>query len=157
MSNDTMTFEQALEERGTLVYKNVGVSMMPLLRQGKDLMVIRKKDPDARCRRYDAVLYKRKNGQYVLHRVLKVRKDDYGICGDNCTDVEYGITDDQILGVMTEVVRGGKKQRVIRKDDLLYRAYVHIWCDFFPVRRMLLKCRRFAGRMLRKIKRRAEK
>ncbi len=148
-----MTFEQVLAQQGTLVYKNVGVSMMPLLRQGKDLMVIRKKDPAVRCRRYDAVLYKRKNGQYVLHRVLKVRKDDYGICGDNCVDVEYGVKDDQILGVMTEVVRGGKKQRVIREQDFLYRVYVHLWCDFFPVRKVLLKARRLMGRVLRKVKR----
>ena len=152
-----MTFEQVLAEQGTLVYKNVGVSMMPLLRQGKDLMVIRKKEPDVRCRRYDAVLYKRKNGQYVLHRVLRVRKEDYGICGDNCTEVEYGITDEMILGVMTEVMRGGKKQRVIREGDLLYRVYVHLWCDLFPVRRFLLRCRRFAGRMLRGVKRRVVK
>ena len=152
MSNIKHTrLEEELAQKGTLVYPNVGVSMRPLLRQGKDLMVIRQKHPQERCRKYDAVLFKRANGQYVLHRVLKVRKDDYVICGDNCIGKEYGITDEQILGVMTQVVRGGRKQRIIEENDYLYRCYVHLWCDFFPLRALLLRCRRLAGKAVRKI------
>ena len=142
MSNVKHTsLEAELAQNGMLVYANVGVSMRPLLRQGKDLMVIRKKLPQERCKKYGAVLFKRANGQYVLHRVLQVRAQDYVICGDNCIGREYGITDEQILGVMTQVVRGGRKQRVIKDTDFLYRCYVHLWCDFYPVRALLLRCR----------------
>ena len=35
-------FENEIESKGYIVYTNVGDSMMPLLRQNKDLMVIRK-------------------------------------------------------------------------------------------------------------------
>ena len=35
-----MTFEEVLEREGRLVYTNVGISMLPLLRQGKDLFVV---------------------------------------------------------------------------------------------------------------------
>lgn len=104
------TFEEEIRQNGYLVYTNVGVSMMPLLRQNRDLIVIEQKE--GRCARYDAVLYKRKTGQYVLHRILKVREKDYVICGDNCWRREYGITDEQILGVLTAVVRDGRKMPV---------------------------------------------
>ena len=36
----TKTIAEFLEENGKLTYTNVGVSMMPLLRQGKDLFTI---------------------------------------------------------------------------------------------------------------------
>ena len=129
-----VTFEEVLEKNGVLVYTNGGSSMMPLLRQRRDIIEIRKKDPATRCKRYDAVLYKCGN-KYILHRVLKVRPRDYVICGDHNIRREYGITDDHILGVMTRVVRNGKP---IYPTDWRYRLYVHLWCDFFPVRASIL-------------------
>ncbi len=126
------SFEEELERSGNLVFTNKGRSMMPLLRQDRDLMVIEKKGPE-RCRKYDAVLYKR-GGQYVLHRILKVRERDYYIIGDNCRKGEY-VRDEQILGVLTQVVRDGK---TIRPEDPAYRLYVHLWCDLLPLRQGLL-------------------
>ncbi|MBR4460670.1 MAG: hypothetical protein IKS26_04100, partial [Paludibacteraceae bacterium] len=60
------TFEDILDCEGRLVYTNVGTSMMPLLRQRHDLMVIEKKGPE-RLHWLDVPLFKRDNGQYVLH------------------------------------------------------------------------------------------
>jgi hypothetical protein len=108
--------------------------MLPLIRQGRDLMVIRK--PSGRLRKYDVPLYRRDNGQYVLHRVLKVREEDYVICGDNCIRLETGITDRQILGVLTAVVRDGKELPV---TDWRCRLYVLLWCGLFPLRVFALK------------------
>ena len=53
-----MTFEEVLEREGRLVYTNVGISMLPLLRQGKDLFVVEKRGPE-RLRAGDVVLYRR--------------------------------------------------------------------------------------------------
>ena len=77
---NTSTFEEELERNGILIYTNRGDSMMPLLRENRDLIHIRR--VNGRCRKYDVPLYKRDSGQYVLHRILKVRKNDYVICGD---------------------------------------------------------------------------
>ena len=97
-----ITFEELLEQKGYIVYTNVGRSMMPLLRQRRDIIEIRKKGPE-RCKKYDVVLYKR-DGRYILHRILEVLPDGkYIIAGDNNTFLEKDITDDQILGVMTRV------------------------------------------------------
>lgn len=144
------TFEELLQRDGYLVYTNVGTSMLPLLRQRKDLIEIRKKDPDKRCRKYEAVLYKR-GQKYILHRILKVRPRDYVIVGDHCIWPEYGITDNQILGVMTRVIRDGKP---INCTDWKYRLYVHLWCDFYPVRAAILYMKmlsRGAARRIRKV------
>ena len=66
--------------------------MLPLIRQGKDLLLIARK-PEGRLSKYDVPLYRRDSGQYVLHRILKVRENDYVICGDNRWHRETGITD----------------------------------------------------------------
>jgi signal peptidase I len=71
-------FEDVIERDGKLVYTNVGDSMRPLIRQGKDLIIIEKQQ--GRLKKYDVPLYKRDSGQYVLHRILKVRENDYVIC-----------------------------------------------------------------------------
>ena len=131
-------FEDVIERNGRLVYTNVGDSMRPLIRQDRDILVIEK--PKGRLKKYDVPLYKRDSGQYVLHRVLKVRPDDYVICGDNRYSKEYGISDRHIIGVLTAVVRDGKEMPI---TDLRYRLYVHLWCDFFPIRAVILKTRRF--------------
>ena len=142
------TFEQEIEESGRLIYTNVGDSMMPLLRQHRDLMIISRK-PEGRLKRYDIPLYKRDSGQYVLHRILRVRKDGYVICGDNRCKLEYDITDRHIIGVLTGVVRDGKE---ISVKDWKFRLYSHIWCDFFPIRVLLLKTRWKLSALKRKLR-----
>ncbi len=140
------SIEEELEQHGTLVLPNKGTSMMPLLRENRDLMVIEKKGPE-RCRKYDAVLFKR-SGQYVLHRILEVRDQDYYIVGDNCRKGDY-VRDEQILGVLTQVVRDGK---TINRDDPAYQLYVHLWCDAFPLRVGILSLRRGIMRTGSKVK-----
>ena len=131
-------FEDVIERDGRLVYTNVGDSMSPLIRQDRDILIIEK--PHGRLKKYDAALYKRDSGQYVLHRVLKVRPDDYVICGDNRYTKEYGIRDRHIIGVLTALVRDGKE---ISVTDWRYKAYVHLWCDLFPIRVAFFKARHF--------------
>lgn len=142
------TYEDILNSKGRLIYTNVGTSMLPLLRQKRDLMIIDRKSV-GRCKKYDAVLYKRTNGQYVLHRILKVRKNDYIICGDNCYHKEYGITDNQILGVLTAVVRDGK---TVYTNNPGYLLYVHLWCDFFCIRACILALKQLFRPFIAKLK-----
>lgn len=136
--------EDEIRKHGSGVFVNVGDSMMPLLRERADLIHIER--CTGRLKKYDVPLYKRDNGQYVLHRILKVREQDYVICGDNRYRKEYGITDRHIIGVMTGVTRDGKWLSV---QDGRYRLYVHLWCDFFVVRAGILRIRAFAKRLRR--------
>lgn len=142
------TFEEQLTKNGKLIYTNKGDSMMPLIKQDRDLLII--KSVHGRLKKYDVPLYKRDSGQYVLHRILKVRKNDYVICGDNRWVKEYGITDKHIIGVLTAVVRNGK---VISVNDWKYKLYVHLWCDLFPIRAFIVHVISKLKQMKRKIKR----
>lgn len=147
------SIEDVLNQQGTLVHTNVGRSMLPLLRQGRDLMVIQKKGSQ-RCQKYDAVLYKRpSDNHYILHRILEVRENDYVLAGDNNTFKEYGITDAHILGILTAVIRDGKE---IPVTDPKYLRYVHLWCDHCEVRMAMLRLLHFPqtlrGRLSRNLK-----
>lgn len=142
------SFEQELSVHGSLVYKCKGSSMLPLLREDRDLAVIERKG-EGRCAKYDVVLYRRADGTYVLHRILKVCADGYILCGDRCFEKEPGITDSQILGVMIAVLRDGKKHSV---HSGLYWLYKHLWCDLFVVRAGILKSGAWIHRILRSVK-----
>ena len=139
------TYEEELNRKGKFTYTCSGVSMLPLLRQHKDLFTIEKKQ--GRCEKYDVVLYKRPPKSFVLHRVVEVRERDYVILGDNCLNKEYGIRDEDILGVMTSFVRNGKEYPVSHKG---YRMYAVVWCFLYPLRRVLMKCKIKCRGILRK-------
>ncbi len=140
-----ISYEEYLEKNGSLTYSNVGVSMMPLLREGKDLFKVRKKDK-RRCRRGDVVLYRRPPDKYVLHRVIEVRPKDYVILGDNCVKKEYGIKDSDIIGVMTGFVRNGKEHTV---KELSYHIYTDYILHTIPIR---IFCKKVIWKIKRMIK-----
>lgn len=142
MMERQLSYEEVLESEGRLVAVNKGKSMLPLLRENRDVMVIDKKT-EQRCKRLDAVLYK-SGGRYVLHRVIRVRDDDYVIVGDNCRRLEYGITDDDVLGVLTAVIRNGRRE--VSMDSPVCRFYAHLWCDLFPIRAAIIFLRECAVR-----------
>lgn len=133
------TFEEELKEKGVLVYTNVGTSMRPLIRQGKDVMIIKSFDNCCKLKKMDVPLYKRENGQYVLHRIIKVTKDGYVIRGDNTYSNEYGVTDSQILGVLSGVIRNGKE---ISVNSLGYRVYSYFWLYTYYIRKVVVWMKR---------------
>ena len=131
---------------GRILRTNKGVSMMPLIRENRDVMIIEK--VEGRLKKYDAPLYKR-GDEYVLHRIVKVRADSYDIIGDNCINVERGITDEQIIGVLSGVIRDGK---TISADSFKYKLYCHLWCDLLFIRIGILKLVNIFRVIKRKIK-----
>ena len=115
-----MNYEQYLDEFGELTYRFRGTSMLPFLKENRDLFTVRKKNPGERFKVGDVVLYRR-GDSYVLHRILKVLPDGgYVILGDNCVNREYGTRDEDILGVMTGFQRKGRNYTV---QNLRYRLY----------------------------------
>lgn len=153
-----MTFEEELASTGRLVYTNKGTSMMPLLRQGRDVMVIEACQA-SQVRKLDAVLFVRTGGEaeqrgrkdYVLHRVLRVNPDGtFWILGDNCLKGET-VPGDRIIGRLTAVIRGG---RTLSVTDPVYRCYLQLWCRPYRLRILLLRGRNFLRRCLSHAKRR---
>lgn len=125
---------------------------MPLIKQGRDIIVIERK-PEGRLKRLDIPLYRRDTdppGKYVLHRILWVRKNDYLISGDNRRNLERGITDRHIIGVLKAMVRDGKE--IDLKNNWKYKLYSHIWCDLYPIRYCIFFVRDGVRKMLRIVK-----
>ena len=139
------TYEEELNRTGKFTYTCSGVSMLPLLHQHKDLFTIEKKQ--GRCNKYDVVLYKRPPKSFVLHRVVEVREKDYVILGDNCLNKEYGITEEDILGVMTSFVRNGKEYSANHKG---YQMYAKVWYFLYPLRKTWKKCKYQCRKFLKK-------
>ena len=111
-----------------------GVSMLPMLRQGIDSVVI--SPLPEKLKKYDLPLYQRSNGQYVLHRIVKVG-DTYTCIGDNQFVLEKGLTHEQMIGVVTRFYRGKK---MITVDNMRYRAYCRYWHYTRKIRKLWRRC-----------------
>ena len=110
-----------------------GMSMYPLLRDCTDNVII---DKCELCKKYDVVLYRRPNGRYVFHRILKVKGDSLVIAGDNETVKEYGISTDCCIGKMVAFERFDKMNST---RTWWYVVYSRLWVWFFPLRRPMGK------------------
>ena len=141
---ETRDFAAVLADEGMLVTTTMGVSMRPMLREGRDVIVVRPLPRGERLRVGDVPLY-RVGDRYVLHRVIGVHDGWYAIRGDNCVTVER-VTDEQVLGRLEEWYRG---ERHGSPDDLLYRCYWRLWVGSWPVRRIARRIRALAGRVRR--------
>lgn len=128
MTNDTLDIKTAIEKHGRYVGTTVGVSMRPMIKSGKDIVVIAaKKD---RLGVYDVALYKRGN-ENVLHRVLEVKENGYVTRGDNCIRNEF-VPEENVIGVL-ETCFKGKKQ--IDLNGKKYLRYVKRRLRTYPVRK----------------------
>ena len=98
---------EVLSKGGTFTFIPRGTSMLPLIREGLDSVIL-----SPLCEKIypgDIILYKRDNGQFVLHRVMKVKKDSFTMCGDNQVVFEHGIRRHNMIAVVTGILRDGEE------------------------------------------------
>ena len=119
---------ESLANEGTVHFSPKGTSMLPMLRQGIDSVVL--SPLPAKLKKYDIPLYKRDNGQFVLHRIVKV-DENYTCVGDNQFCLEKGIRHDQMIAVVTEFYR---ENRRISVNSLSYKVYCRLWHFSRPLR-----------------------
>ena len=139
----SVTFEEILARDGKLVYKTRGVSMEPMLRQNRDLVVIC--PAPSRLKKFDVALYRR-GKDCILHRVVRVKDGYYLIRGDNTFSLEK-VSDGSVIGVLTGFNRKGKDHDITEPG---YRFYVRFWNAVYPVRYLLVRARRLAARLAHK-------
>ncbi|MBQ6375184.1 MAG: S24/S26 family peptidase [Clostridia bacterium] len=137
-------FEDILARDGRLVYKTRGVSMEPMLRQDRDLVVI--EPANGRLKPMDVAFYRR-GSSYVLHRVIEVVDDGYLIRGDNTYKLER-VRDADVIGVLTGFTRKG---RHCATNDRAYLRYARFWNAVYPLRALMARARRSAVRAARKL------
>lgn len=119
---------ERLDAGQTVRFSPMGISMLPMLRQGVDSVVL--SPIPEKLRKYDLPLYQRADGRYILHRVVDVG-ETYTCIGDNQFDYEHGVAHTQMLALVTAFYRGERKWDV---NSPLYRMYCRFWHWSRPLR-----------------------
>ena len=135
-----------LEQGGQAELVVTGSSMHPLFRSRRDKVVLTPRAP----KKPDIILYRRDNGTYILHRIVRVKDGIFMVTGDNQWRLEE-VRPDQVLAAVDGWYKKGKYRT---PKNLWYKLYVCFWVGCLPLRRPILALRRKAGRLARKIKRR---
>ena len=137
-------FEEVLEKDGELFFTNVGYSMYPLIRQREDILHIIKTDD---YKKGDIILFKSNADHYVLHRILKIKKDKIVTAGDYNYFKDQPITPNQVLGKLVTIKKKDGKEIDLSKDK---KARKFFYTNFFHIKAFFQMVGKFLH--LRKVK-----
>lgn len=132
---ERMDIEELLNEGKIIQIQPQGYSMYPLLFPGRDVVQIEKTDI-TKVKRGDVLLYRRKEGILVLHRVYRRQKDGLYMVGDNQTEIEGPLALSQVRGKMIAVQRNGKS---FSTANPFYVIFSRIWLILRPFRPVISK------------------
>ena len=131
-------FEEVLEKDGELFFTNVGYSMYPLIKEREDILHIVTSNTYLKG---DIILFKSKEEHYVLHRILKIKKDKIITAGDYNYFKDQPITQEQILGKLIDIKKKDGKAIDLSKDKktrkFWYTNFFHIKAFFQKVGKVL--------------------
>ena len=131
-------FEEVLEKDNELFFTNVGYSMYPLIRQREDILHIVKTND---YKRGDIILYKSDVDHYVLHRILKIKKDKITCAGDYNYFKDKPIDRAQVLGLLISIKKKDGKIIDLAKDKkarkFWYTNFFHIKAFFQIIGKIL--------------------
>lgn len=132
------------------VFTVTGMSMWPFLCHGRDQVVVEACKPEG-IRVGDVVLLQTYLGNYLLHRVTKIKGDCFETTGDgNCFRDGYF----PFSAVRARVVRMIRKGRNINCDSVYWKLVFFFWRQMFPVRKQLLGALRWISSFFHKRKKR---
>lgn len=146
LGQEKQKIEDVLLTSGKYVGPTSGVSMLPMLKDRRDTIVVLPKTE--RLKPLDVALYKR-GDLYVLHRVLSVTPNGYIIRGDNCYSDE-NVPENAVIGVLSEFFR---KDKHYYCTDEKYLKYVKKRLKTYKPRRFFVllkaKCKSSVKKILR--------
>lgn len=130
--NEKLKIEEVLAKEGKYIGPTVGVSMLPMLKDRRDSIVVRPKTE--RLKPLDVALYHRGDA-YVLHRVITPIDGGYLIRGDNTYSDEI-IPEEDVFGVLTEFFR---KNKHVYCTDKKYLRYAKRRVKTYKIRRFFVR------------------
>lgn|SRR5690554_70027 len=134
--DNSQIFEFIIEELNTkdvsLTVK--GHSMWPFLKSNKTKITLTKSHS---YKKLDIVLFKY-NNKYILHRIIKIKNNNYIIQGDGLISKEV-VSKESIYAKVSSYTLKNKTTYTTNK---LYLFKVRLWRLLRPIRRVLLKFRR---------------
>ena len=127
--------ETEIAEGRSVRFRLKGVSMFPLIRNGKDEVVLRPCSAEE-LRPMDVVLFKYK-GTHLLHRIIHRDGDRLLIQGDGSFVAQEQCTTDTVIGKVRAIVRPSGK--VISVESWRWRFPSWIWRNLGVLRNPLLR------------------
>lgn len=116
--------ESRIKEGESMSFSPAGRSMLPTIRDRLDTVTI---SPAVNLKKYDIILFRRKNNKIVLHRIVKViNSSEYMLCGDSQFMLEYPVNRSQVIGVVSSFTRKGRLVDC-QNPSAAYKIYMHIW------------------------------
>ena len=129
--------EELFRAGGTVTLTVTGSSMGPFWAGGRDRVTL--SAVTGRLKKNDLPLYRRPDGAFVLHRVVRVERDgSYRMCGDRQWQPELGVRQEQLIAVASAYVRKG---RTLTNRNIFYRLYRAAWTWLLPWRPRLFRWR----------------
>ena len=129
--------KEMVEDGHEVVITVAGWSMTPFLRHQRDRVLLKK--PLRPLKADDIVFYQRKSGQFVLHRIYKVKPDGYYMMGDHQLAWEGPIESDAVFAIVAEVERNG---RWISTEARSWKFVSFLWRIFYPLRKFAYLARK---------------
>lgn len=117
--------EELLNRNGSFICHTKGVSMEPLFKEGRDRVVI--VPIKKRLKKYDVALFKR-GEEYVLHRVVKVKKSGYKFVGDNTLKSDF-VLDKDVVGKAVGYFRGEKYKKSLKNIFYVWRIRIRYYLE----------------------------
>jgi len=126
--------EEKIENGGKFTFTAFGNSMQPYLKNGKHRVTL--SPIKNKLRIGDIIFYRRKDGSFVLHRVVKIKNGITYFCGDNQFFLEPHTNTVQSIAILTNIEYNGRS-----RDPFGFGS--RLWCAILPIRRFSLRALHF--------------
>lgn len=111
-----------------------GSSMSPFLIHHRDTIIFGPVDKP--LHRGDMVFYERPTGQFVMHRVRRVRPEGLYLIGDAQTQTEGPLDSSRVFAIVKAVRRKG---RLLDDKSRVWRFFATIWLMVIPFRPLIIR------------------
>ena len=137
ISNDVFCSEiqHMLEEGLNVDFTVTGNSMWPLLKHGRDRVILTLCRADD-IKKGDIVLFEAMPSRYLLHRVTDVSETSFETTGDFNTFRDGRFPGECVIGKAVRIIR---KDKNYKSDSILMRIYSACWMCLFVFRKPVLK------------------
>lgn len=148
-----------IQSGASVTLTGYGTSMKPLIAQGVDKIVLKKRPCDKKIKVGEIYLYRRLNGKYAIHRVYKRNKASVCMVGDSQLMLEDGIPNGNLIAKVVQII---KPDRIIQTEKtsfllyytvrMRYRQYCHRYKWLGDIHKIFRKVKRKIKNLIEKVK-----
>lgn len=131
----TDSVEKILADGALLPLYVSGSSMNPFLISRRDIVYLNK-ICDSDFKKEKIILFKRSNGNFVLHRIKKVLPDGILLMNGDAQTWTETVNKKQVIAVVSEIERKGKRKSA---ESLYWRAVNCFWSFLSPFRSLIMR------------------